>query len=100
MATYLELHALASDSDLQDKIAVAVIKKAQSLLVLQSPTTAQVGWASNAIKNPKGKSKSLINYVLAINSSLDTLQIQGVTDAAIQTNIDAAVDTLIAGGII
>ena len=98
MATYLDLFGLGSDSDLQDKIVVAVIKKAQTLLDVGTPTTDQVTWASGAIDNPSGKAKSLLQYVLAANSGMTVAQIQGASDAAIQSNVDSAVDALIAGG--
>ena len=99
MATYLELHGLRSNSDLQDKVSVAVVKKAQSLIDAVTPTTAQITWANDAIDNPKGNAGSLLNYVLAKNSELTSAQIVGASDAAIQTAIDGAVDALIAGSV-
>lgn len=98
MATYLELFALRSNSDLQDKIAVAVAKKAQTLLDGEIPTAAAVAWAQEAIRSPKVNADSLINYVLAKNSGLTPEQIIGATDVVIQANVDAAVDVLISGG--
>lgn len=99
MATYLELYALRSNSELQDKVAVAAVKKAQSLIDAASPTAAQVAWAKEAIESPRDKALALLNYVLAANSTLSVAQIQGATDAAIQTNVNAAVDSIIAGGV-
>ena len=98
MATYLELFALRSNSDLQDKIAVAVAKKAQALLDGETPTTAAVAWAQEAIQNPKTKADALINYVLVKNSEMTTAQIVAASDAVIQTQVDTAVDVLISGG--
>lgn len=98
MATYLELFALRANSDLQDKVTVAVVKKAQTLLDGASPTAAQVTWAKEAIENPKPKALSLLNYLLAANSSATVAAIQGASDATIQTHVDTAVDALIAGG--
>lgn len=100
MATYLELHELISNSDLQDKITVAAMKKAQFLLDGPTPTANEVAWASSTIENPVGKSKKLIHYVLAANSSISVSQIKDADDVAIQTNVDSAVDALIAGGIV
>lgn len=99
MATYLELHALRSNSDLIEKITVAVGKKAQGLLDGVGATSKQVAWANEAIANPKAKADALINYVLAKNSAATPAQITGATDATIQSNVDAAVDVLIAGGV-
>ena len=99
MATYLELHALRSDSDLQDKVVVAVAKKAQLLLDGATPTTAQVTWAKGALQNPRGTMDYLLNYVLAANSEATSAQISGATDADIQTAVNGAVDAIIAGSV-
>ena len=98
MATYLELYALRADSDLQDKTAVAVAKKAQTLLDGATPTAAEVAWALEAIQSPKEKANSMLYYVLAANSTLTVAQIQSATDSALQSNVDAAADAIIAGG--
>ena len=98
MATYLELFTLRSDSNLQDKITIAVIKKAQSLLDKTTPTANEVTWAAEAISNPSIKAKSLINYILAVNDGLTVSQIKEASDVSIQTNVDSAVDALIVGG--
>lgn len=98
MATYQEIYDLRSDSALRNKIAVAVTKKAQSILDEQTPTTAAVDWAISAIENPLSKAQSMMNYVLAKNSDLTVSQINNASDNAIQSNVDAAVDTIISGG--
>ena len=98
MATYLELHGFISNSNLQEKVAIAAIIKAQGLLDGATPTTDQITWALAAIQNPVGKSRELINYVLAANKGLTIVQIQGASDTAIQNNVDSAVDALITGG--
>lgn len=99
MATYLELFALRSDSDLQDRVLVATAKKAQSLLDKASPTINEVAWASDAINNPKSKADALLNYVLVKNSAATPVQITGASDATLQGVIDAAVDVIISGGV-
>jgi len=98
MATYLELHALRADSNLQDKVSVAVVKKAQALLDGGTPTAAQIAWAKEAIDSPKAKADALLNYVLAANSGASVAAIMGATDATIQGNVDDAADALIDGG--
>ena len=98
MATYLELHALRTDSDLQDRVSVAIVKKAQALLVAVTPTAAEVAWADAAIDSPKAKMPGLLNYILAANSDSTTAQILAASDSVMQSQIDTAVDALIAGG--
>ena len=96
MATYAELFGLRQDSDLQDKIAVAVVVAAQSKLA-GSPTAAEAAWAKSAIQNPGPLSKSIINVVLAANKDASVGTIQGASDAAIQANVDTVIDGLILG---
>ena len=98
MATYAELFELSKNSTLRNKVAVAVVKKAQGLIDGGTPTAAEIAWANDAIANPASKAGQLLNYVLAANSGLTESQILAASDSAIQTNVDAAVDALIAGG--
>ena len=100
MSTYAELYDLRSNSALRNKIAVAVVKKAQSLLDGGTPTSTEVAWASNAISNPNQQAEKIVNYVLAANSAASTATILSASDVAIQANVDSAVDALIAGGIV
>lgn len=96
MATYLELFALKNDSDLQDKVAVAIVKAAQAILVTNpTPSSDRVAWAATVNANPGQQGKQALMFVLAANSSASVSQILNSTDAAIQTNIDDLVDGLI-----
>lgn len=100
MATYAELFDLRSNNSLRNKVAVAITKKAQSLLDQASPSANQVAWANSAIYNPIAMADKIFSYVLAANSGLTTTQIGNATDTAIQNNVDAAADKLIGGGIV
>ena len=100
MATYQELFDLRSDDALRNRISVAVAVKAQELIDGGSPTQAQLDWASSAIQSPISKAGELLNYVLAANKAASVAQIQAATDTAIQTNVSAAVDKLVAGGVV
>lgn len=97
MATYAELYDLRSNSALLNRIVVATTIKAQLLIDLATPTADQIAWASTAISNPEDKAGELFNYVLAKNSTLTVSQINAATDSAIQNQINAAVDAIIAG---
>lgn len=99
MATYKEIYDLRSNSDLRNKIAVAVLVKAQALLDLTTPTTKQVAWARDAISNPDGVAQPLLNYLLAKYDGLTVVQINGSPDSTIQTAVNSVVDAIIAGGI-
>lgn len=98
MATYAELYDLRADSDLRNRIAVAVTIKAQSLIDGESPTAAEIAWANDAIRDPEGKAATLQNYVLAAHKNATVQQVQSASDTAVQNSVNKAVDALIAGG--
>lgn len=100
MASYQELYDLRSNTDFSNKIAVAVVVKAQALISGGTPTTDELTWASKALSNPHTKAQELWGYVVAANKNATIQQIIDATDTAIQTNVDEAADALIAGGIV
>ena len=90
MATYLELKELLSDSNLQDKVEIAISKKAQTIIENALSTQAEKDWAVSV--NPIVDRDRFLRSVLMANSELTVAQIQGASDAAIQSNIDAVID--------
>lgn len=100
MATYAELYDLRGNPLLLHKVVVAVMKKSQVLLDVATPTANQLAWAKATLTNPGQMAQTLFYYVLAANSSATVSQIQNATDASIQTNVDAAADKFIAGGLV
>lgn len=105
MATYAELHDLRvnltpANAALRSKVATAVTKKAQTILDLAVPTANELNWAQSALATPEAMAGLLFPYVLAANSAATVASIQGATDAAIQTNVNAAADKFIAGGLV
>ena len=101
MASYQELHILKNNSDLQEKVEVAVIVAADTIRTDATPPANQaerLAWAAQAMSNPKSVAKSMLWAVLAANKDVTVANITSATDAAIQTNVDAAVD-LFAGGL-
>ena len=100
MATYAEIFDIKSNAALRNKVAVACVVKAQGLIDEATPTNNEVAWANAAILNPVSMADKIMNYVLAANKSATKSQIESASDATIQTNVDAAIDKLIAGGIV
>jgi hypothetical protein len=95
MATYLELHAHANDSNLQDRTRVAVVVAADNIRSDVAPPanqTARLLWASNVMANPVQEARRMIWAVLAANKAASIAQIDAVTDEQLQTAVDAAVD--------
>ena len=95
MATYIELYNLASDSDLQDKVRVAVVVAADGIRSDGSPPAnqaARLTWAASVMINPEKEASRMIWAVLAANKDASAAVITSAADSAIQSAVDAAVD--------
>jgi hypothetical protein len=97
MATYEELFDLRSNSVMRNKVAVAVVIKAETLLTDVTPSANQVAWAVTALASPISVANDLWGFVLAANSTATVAAITNATDTTIQTNVDTAADAIIAG---
>ena len=98
MATYTELHNLrgsATVTALRQKISVAIAIKANLLAKLPTPTAPQVAFAKAALANPDSYQEIVLNYILADYNSQTTAAITGASDAAVQTAVNVAIDTLL-----
>ena len=93
MATYQELYNLRGNSDLINKITVALVIAAEGLIA-GTPTDAEKAWILKAISNPVSEATRATNLILAKNAGLTVAQIEGATDAVIQTQVDAIVPVL------
>jgi hypothetical protein len=97
MATYEELYDLRNHDVVLHKIVVAVAVAADKIRV-EAPGTAnhanRVVWAAEAFTAPQRIGQQVMWAVLAANNALTVAQIEGASDAAIQTAVDAVVDVL------
>ena len=84
-----------TDSDLPNKVEVATIVAAQAL-ISGTPTTDETNWAAKVFSSPKSESKKALMGVIAINKDATIAQIQGASDASVQSAVDTVVPTLIA----
>ena len=102
MATYTELFELRQDSDLINRIAIAISIKAQVYIDGATPTTDQLNWSAKVLPPAGGRTEAekLLQYLLASNNTATISQITGSTDATLQTAVDDAVDALVGGGVI
>jgi len=97
MATYQELANISNDaswSGLVDKVKVAVTVKAAAVIDSTTPPATLLDWAKGAIISPGTTALTLVYYIVAKNQAQDIATILAAGDAAIQTNVDAAVDAL------
>ena len=92
MATYDELNTIAGSNVLVDKIARAITISANTILNDGAATAPRKVWAKGAFNDPQGQAQSFQNAVLAANKDASVATIEGATDAAIQANVDAAID--------
>lgn len=98
MATYIELHALrgaATTEPLKQKIAVAIVIKANTIAKSQAPTAEQKAWAVSALSDPSRDVGTVLNYILAEYNAQNTSVITNASDINVQAAVNAAVDTLL-----
>lgn len=106
MATYTEIRALYGDEELTKKVEVAVTIAAQKIASGNdsgSPFDQTAGkhelrvqWAKQAIASTGTTAGHVLKLVLAANNTLTVAQINGATDAAIQTAVESVIDALAA----
>ena len=107
MATLTELTQIYEKgtpgaSPLFDKIISGVLLIAEAIRD-ENPATAnhvnRIIWAKQAFQFPKVKAQEMFGAMLAANASATVSQIQGASDAAIQTAITNAVNIFADGGL-
>ncbi len=99
MATYVELHDLLGSPTLdtvRKRIRVAIAVRAQTIAADQAATAGQKAWAKEALKNVTGHEEAVLRYILAANKAATVAAIIAADDAAVQTQVDAAVNTMLA----
>lgn len=77
-----------------DRVAVAATVKAKAISDEAVPSVEAKAWASGALNSPRAAAGSIVHFVIAANIGATTNQILSASDTAIQTNVNAAVDTL------
>jgi hypothetical protein len=100
MATYDELYSLRNNSALKNKVEIATVIAAETIMNEDGGTTNHANrliWASAVFANPKAEANRMFMAVLAANADQTVVQITGATDAAIQTNVDDHVDLFATG---
>ena len=97
MATYTELSTIQEDilwNDLLAKIRVACVVKASIIIDSASPAASALEWAKGAVLSPTNAANGIAFYVVIVNKDATIAQIYAADDAAVQLNVDAAVDAL------
>jgi hypothetical protein len=98
MATYQEMHDLTHNTALLNRVMAAVAVLAEAIRG-EAPATAnhaeRMRWAQQALRNVDGTARSLMWIVIAQNRAATAAQIEGASDAAVQTAVNSAVELLI-----
>lgn len=100
MATYNELLSLFNHNDLKNRIIVACIVAANTIRKEDAGTTNHANrllWARDAFANPTQQASQMLMALLAENKAATVAAITSVSDADLQTLVDAAVNVFAAG---
>lgn len=88
MATYTELRQLFNNDDLRNRVSTACLVYAYGLLS-GTPTDAQKAFAEKVFNDPDAIGRKIMMGVLAASKDTSKAGIEGVSDSAIQTRVDA-----------
>ena len=97
MATYLELFTLRGNPDLSQKIAVALTIAADTIRGEAGSVNGhalRIAWAGRILNGLDREAEKALRLLLAVNKVNTVAQIQGASDSAIQSNVDAVVNIL------
>jgi hypothetical protein len=100
MATYTELYNLTSDTTLRNRITVACIVAAETIMSEDAGTANHANrlkWAASVFANPSNEATRMQMAVLGSNKSLTVAQFAAATDAAIQTSVSNHIDLFATG---
>ena len=96
----MEIYALRSTDDLKHRVQVACWIAAEVIRTEDAATAnhaSRLLWAADVLTFGAGKAEQMLCAVLAANNALTVAQIQGASDAAIQTAVNNAVDLVALG---
>lgn len=101
MAAYKELYSLWYESDLRNKVTVAVVVAAEAIQS-EDPATPnhanRLLWAKATLENPIAIAGAMFRLVLAANKDATKEAILQASDGSIQAAVDGAVDMFATGG--
>ena len=100
MATYTELFGLKDESTVINKVVVACVVAAETIMGEDGGTTNHANrliWAASVFQNPNSEAQRMYWALLAANVDLTIAQIQDASDSAIQTQVYAHVDLFATG---
>ena len=98
MATYSELRNLANDSTLRNRVYMALLVAAEEQLTASpAPSDEIIAFAQQIARAPDRLADDVLGLVLAANKDATVAQINAVSDATIQSNVDSVLAALAKG---
>lgn len=100
MATYASLYDLNNNSLLKNKVQVACLVSAETIMAELDtvPNHAnRLVWSAKVFANPQYEADRMFWAIIAANNTLTIEQITGATDLAIQNAVDGHVDLFATG---
>ncbi len=97
MATYEELRNLFSDSPLRNRLEVAILIKARTVLESPSEPLGRAEWADAALTPSVAatEAKRMLSFLLGgIDDEMTITEILAISDVYLQAAVDSAVDLL------
>ena len=99
MASYQFLYNTAVQQAFRERCAVAVTILAQSVADDGGATAAERAWAANVFMSPQQWGDAASRLALAANAAATESAINSATDATLQSAVNAAKSTLVAGNV-
>lgn len=95
MATYTELRGAFGNDALRNRVVMATVIAAYGLLAT-APDAADRAWISAVFASPETEGRKAFMGILAANAGLSIINIEEATDAAIQTQVEVIIPSLVA----
>ncbi len=92
MAELIELYQLKSNSELRNRIEMAVLIEAEAIRVEENPTPARTAWSRSVFADPRSEANRMFRALIAAHADLTIDEIENVGDAQIKTAVAAAVN--------
>jgi hypothetical protein len=85
MADYLELRALMDDGDLKARAETALLNTARGLALIPETPAGDRQLINKVISGPEQYAKRIVRWFVLTHQGLTPVEIQELSDAAIQT---------------
>ena len=96
MAKFEELFELRTNSEVLNRLPAPICVKCDSVLTVGNLSDVQKEWARQGYENPDSIKAKIIWPMLIANKDKTIAEIKTASEEAVQTNVDAAIDEILA----